>query len=114
MYQSPHLQVLLLPIMEILVLVHYIKWGGLHDGRYQNSELLHLILTDERFGGVKGRILNTDVMVIDEISMVSNRTLSQVEFICRKVRIDISTCVSGNIQVILCGDFLQLVASCSE
>jgi hypothetical protein len=28
------------------------KWGGLHDGRYQNSELLHLILTDERFGDV--------------------------------------------------------------
>ena len=90
------------------------KWGGLHDGRYQNSELLHLILTDERFGDVKGRILNTDVLVIDEISMVSNRTLSQVEFICRKVRIDTSTCIFGNIQVILCGDFLQLPPVANE
>ena len=78
------------------------KWGGLHDGRYQNSELLHSILTDEHFG---------DVLVIDEISMVSN---SQVEFICQKVRIDTSTCIFGNIQVILCGDFLQLPPVANE
>ena len=85
------------------------KWGGLHDGRYQNSELLHLILTDEHFGDVKGRILNTDVLVIDEISMVSNRTLSQVEFICRKVRIDTSTYIFGNTLW-----RFPPVASCSE
>jgi ATP-dependent exoDNAse (exonuclease V) alpha subunit len=45
-----------------------------------------LILTDERFGDVKGRILNNDVLVIDEISMVSNRTLRQVEFISEKIK----------------------------
>ena len=56
--------------------------------------------------------MNISVMYwSDEISMASN---SQVEFICQKVRIDTSTCIFGNIQVILCGDFLQLPPVANE
>ncbi|OOZ35957.1 hypothetical protein BOW52_11020 [Solemya elarraichensis gill symbiont] len=67
---------------------------------------MHLIQTDERFHIVQENIKNTNTLLIDEVSMVSAKTLSQVEIICRKVR----NCsnIFGGIQVILVGDFYQL------
>ncbi|OOZ35769.1 AAA family ATPase [Solemya elarraichensis gill symbiont] len=84
------------------------KWSGIGDGRYANGELLHLINTDERFIACKQRILETKVLVIDEISMISSRVLTQVEFLCRKLRDNNFTFGGLGLQVILCGDFYQL------
>jgi ATP-dependent DNA helicase PIF1 len=57
----------------------------------------------------KGRadtIRKTDVMVIDEISMLHDYRLDMVDQICRTLReVDAPF---GGIQVILCGDFFQL------
>ncbi|XP_071176509.1 uncharacterized protein [Mytilus edulis] len=88
------------------------KWAGLEDGRYQNDELLHLILTDERFLKVKNTIKKTDNLIIDEISMISSKTLGQVEFICRSLNDD--KLHFGGITVILSGDFFQLPAIKNE
>lgn len=58
----------------------------------------------------KGRrdiILGTDVLVIDEISMLHDYRLDLVDQICRVVRRN-DTEPFGGIQVILCGDFFQL------
>lgn len=82
------------------------KWCGLEDGRHQNEDLVHLIKTDERFENAKRNITETDCLIIDEVSMVSKRTLAQIEFVCRSVRN--SNSFFGGLQVVLVGDFYQL------
>lgn len=52
-------------------------------------------------------IKNTDVLIIDEISMLHDFRLDMVDEICRKIRQNFET-PFGGIQVILCGDFFQL------
>jgi ATP-dependent exoDNAse (exonuclease V) alpha subunit len=57
----------------------------------------------------KGRreiIAKTDVLIIDEISMLHDFRLDMVEEICRTIRQNDQP--FGGIQVILCGDFFQL------
>jgi len=56
--------------------------------------------------GRKETIAKTDVLVIDEISMLHDFRLDMVDYIARKVRK--SDNPFGGIQVILCGDFFQL------
>ena len=58
----------------------------------------------------KGRrdiIEKTDVLIIDEISMLHDFRLDMVDEICRNVR-DSDDVPFGGIQIILCGDFFQL------
>ncbi|CAC5387708.1 PIF1 [Mytilus coruscus] len=55
---------------------------------------------------VKHNIKTTDLLIIDEVSMVSAKTFNKVEVLCRKIRDD--TKYFGGIQVILSGDFYQL------
>ncbi|KAK3088726.1 hypothetical protein FSP39_023054 [Pinctada imbricata] len=62
------------------------KFIGFEDGRHQNNQLLYLIQTDERFLTAKSNILNTDVLIIDEVSMLSSKVLKQIEYVCRGVR----------------------------
>ena len=51
-------------------------------------------------------IMNTDVLIVDEISMLHDFRLDMVEEIARKVRGGDRP--FGGIQVVLCGDFFQL------
>ena len=82
------------------------SWAGLYDGRYGNQQLVDLIGTGEKFKECKQRILATEVLVIDEISMLSQKTLEQLEFVCRKTKKN--EVVFGGIQVIGGGSFKQL------
>jgi hypothetical protein len=54
----------------------------------------------------KDSIKNTDVLIIDEISMLSNWQLTAVDKIISKVRNKDDS--FGGLQVVLCGDFLQI------
>ena len=83
------------------------KFAGLEDGRHPDAKLLHLLKTDERFVEVKKRIMETDVLIIDEVSMLSKKILESVEFLCRNLRGG-SYCFGNLVLVILCGDFYQL------
>lgn len=58
------------------------------------------------------RILKTDLLVVDEISMLSAKLLGMLDFVCCGVRG--SEVRFGGMQVILSGDFYQLppVANC--
>ena len=82
------------------------KWAGLEDGRHDNTELYHLIMTDERYNKIKRGIQDAEYLSIDEASMISSKVLKQVEFICRKVRGN--TTYFGNLTVVLSGDLWQL------
>ena len=82
------------------------KFAGLGDGRYSDDELLNLIKTDERYIKTKNNISTADVLIIDEVSMVSAKLFRQVELVCREVRCKQTH--FGSLQVILCGDFFQL------
>ena len=62
------------------------KWSGILDGRYTNEELLHLMITYERYTEITQRILNTQCLIINEMSMISAKTLNQVESIFRNTR----------------------------
>ncbi|XP_033755719.1 ATP-dependent DNA helicase PIF1-like [Pecten maximus] len=81
-------------------------WAGIEDGRHLNEEITHLVKTDERFEKIKGNIEKVDVLIIDEVSMISAKVLHQVQVLCKEVRN--SSFIFGNIQVILVGDFYQL------
>jgi ATP-dependent DNA helicase PIF1 len=65
-----------------------------------------MVRSDERFLQVKQNIISTDVLIIDEIPMISSKLLSQVEHLCRNLRNN--TCIFGGIQMVLVGDFYQL------
>ena len=88
------------------------KWSGILDGRYTNEELLHLMITYERYTEITQRILNTQCLIINEMSMISATTLNQVEFIFRNTRNN--GLRFGGIQMILCGDFYQLPPVANE
>ena len=45
-------------------------FAGLEDGRHPDSKLLHLFKTDERFLVAKKRLIECDVLIIDEVSII--------------------------------------------
>ena len=68
--------------------------------------------TDERYTDIKQRTLNTQCLIIYEMSRMSAKTLNQVEFILWNTK---NNGLSfGGIQMILCGDFYQLSPVANE
>ena len=53
------------------------RFCGLEDGRHSNNELVNLIKNDERFSPTKQRIINTDILIIDEVSWCQKRFFSR-------------------------------------
>ncbi len=58
----------------------------MRDGRYGNAELVKRLNNDPDFCKAKENITTTDTLILDEISMVSKKSLEQLEFICRHIR----------------------------
>ena len=79
---------------------------GLLDGRFEEEEFVERVLKDDNLHTIKDRILNTDCIIIDEVSMLSSRTFGHIEILCRKVRK--SDKPFGGIQFVLSGDLYQL------
>lgn len=55
----------------------------------------------------KDRIINTDILVIDEVSMLSGELFEKLNLLCQNIRKN--KFFFGGIQVIFTGDFLQLL-----
>jgi ATP-dependent DNA helicase PIF1 len=55
----------------------------------------------------RDRIMNTDILVIDEVSMLSGELFEKLHLICQNIRK--SKLFFGGIQIIFTGDFLQLL-----
>jgi ATP-dependent DNA helicase PIF1 len=86
------------------------RWAGIGIGpkegqsfddyfKFMKSQGLHWQAT-------MGRIKATQILIIDEVSMLPGKILNFVDFVCRQVRDDDRP--MGGIQVIAVGDFLQL------
>jgi ATP-dependent DNA helicase PIF1 len=82
------------------------KFMALKDGRYENDELVDLIMSDENYADTKENILAVNTIIIDEISMLSVKMFEQIQYILKSVRQ--SSYPFGGIQIILSGDFYQL------
>ena len=80
--------------------------AGLRDGRYTKTQLLELFRSDITFEAAASRISEAGVLVIDEISMISAKIWTQLEYICRHVRHNFS--LFGSLQIVAAGDFWQL------
>ena len=61
-------------------------WSGILDGRHSILKLSELFRSDDRYQDAKQRILGTDLLIIDEIGMLSVKTFETVECICRYIR----------------------------
>ncbi len=78
-------------------------WAGI--GIRDNLSQYDLEMLESKEYLVK-RIQNTNVLIIDEVSMLDAKRLDMVEWICRHLKRNERA--FGGMQVILCGDFFQL------
>ncbi|XP_069119311.1 uncharacterized protein [Argopecten irradians] len=93
-----------LNVHKTCVTIH--KFFGILDGRFSDDEMVELMFNDERYEKRKRELLETNVLIIDEVSMISKKTFEQVEHVSRAVKNNDRP--FGGMQVVLCGDFYQL------
>lgn len=79
------------------------SWSGIGIKDHLNDQDLDMIAQNKN---VVKRVTSTNVLIIDEVSMLSQGTLSMVDAVCREVRR--TTQPFGGMQVVLVGDFFQL------
>jgi hypothetical protein len=79
------------------------SWSGIGIKNHLDRGDLRTITTNDY---IKKRVAKTQVLIIDEVSMLSPRTLQMIEAICRKVKQNLRP--FGGIQIVLVGDFFQL------
>ena len=82
------------------------SWSGYGDGHLPVTQLIPEIKISALYENTRHDIVNTDVLIIDEIGMITCKMLESVEEICRTIR-DVQS-PFGGIQVIAAGSFLQL------
>lgn len=79
------------------------SWSGIGIKSELSRYDLDKIATTEY---IVKRIRQTNVLIIDEVSMLSPETLSMIDLVCREVKGNDDT--FGGLQVIFVGDFFQL------
>lgn len=79
------------------------SWSGIGVRRKLTERDLDSIANNKR---VYGRVNNARILIIDEVSMLSDRTLGMVDAVCREVRQNQHP--FGGLQIIFVGDFFQL------
>ncbi len=79
------------------------SWCGIGIKTKLNKQDLNKIASTQY---IVKRVCKNKVLIIEEVSMLTNETLSMVDAVCRKIKQ--SSEPFGGMQVIFCGDFFQL------
>lgn len=79
------------------------SWGGIGIGDLPADKLLEKVL---RWPSSKAKWVTVDIIITDEISMVSAELLDKLDYIAKRIRRIPKP--FGGIQLVLAGDFLQL------
>lgn len=90
--------------------VHRFAGVEFNDERIDEKSLLHIATTrakDIKLKRRKDEIARTEVLFIDEISILSARTFRAIDYLCRAMR-GLTATPFGGLRVIACGDFYQL------
>ena len=87
------------------------SWSGIRLAKGTADEIYHSMENNKK---VVGKWIKTDILVVDEISMMSKRLFDILNYIGKKIRK--SELPFGGIQLVFTGDFYQLppVSSSSE
>lgn len=56
------------------------RWSGIEDGRY--SEIKTVFLNNAKYALVASNIRNTDIFIIDEVSMLSEKVFESLNEVC--------------------------------
>ena len=59
------------------------SWCGIGDGHMPRESVVHSIVHNSNFAHVKKNILSAEVLIIDEIGLLSERKFEDAEYICR-------------------------------
>ncbi|MEI6587858.1 MAG: PIF1 family ATP-dependent DNA helicase [Candidatus Moraniibacteriota bacterium] len=79
------------------------SWSGIGIGKKLDATAWKKIKSNRQ---LRKRVLEVEVLIIDEISMLHDYQLDMIDEICRHFR---KSAISfGGIQVVMCGDFFQL------
>ena len=81
-------------------------WSGYGDGHLDVKKLINEMTISSVYTEKTAAIKKCEVLIIDEIGMISATMFCEVEMICRSIRN--SNLIFGGIQVIVAGSFLQL------
>lgn len=81
------------------------RWSGIGDGRLSIDDLKDVINNNKQYSDAKKRVLETDLLIIDECSMMSRKFFESLNVICQLRN---PALLFGGIQLLLAGDFKQL------
>ena len=84
------------------------KWGCLGIGKGNEITIYRRIIQRKQ----TSNYLDTDILVIDEISMLNQYLFEVLDYLCKKIRN--STLPFGGIQIVASGDFYQLPPVCKD
>ena len=85
------------------------KWSSIGLAKGEERDILYKIRKTKR----TKNYLETDVLIIDEVSMMSEKVFELLDYLCKEIR-KVQHLPFGGIQLICCGDFYQLPPVCVD
>ena len=82
------------------------SWSGYGDGHVPIANLLPEIKHSNSYTTTRNWIMNAEVLIINEIGLLSAKVIEEVELICRHLKGNDK--IFGGLQVIAAGSFVQL------
>ncbi|XP_060594248.1 ATP-dependent DNA helicase PIF1-like, partial [Ruditapes philippinarum] len=81
------------------------QFTGISDGRHGPGEIVDVVKNNRKYEYVLDNISKVDTVILDECSMISQKLFDTINNVCK---IKDPKRPFGGIQMIFCGDFLQL------